>query len=586
MLFFMNVYLFLCQLFSSFLPHKALKTHLELNEFTSCPTAGMAPPSVPPPSVGDFFPPPSVSNSSTQDAVPPSIPSSSSSLNPVSTADNSHLLSKSPHSMHSSNPSTPHQSDQLYVHSSPQTRNMSSNPPSVKAVGSPASSAAIDTLEAGGRPLPLSSTLAPSPLGVTTSTSPNRVAVSNPSHTMSTAGIAMATAVSSRPPFQSMPATSAMSSSMTGTSTNPIHIGSSSSMQDFYSKTSSTGGSGSMFPLNSTSMNNGVSATSHPLPSSASAISSGSLAGSTLTSLLSSSSSTSASTGFSQPLATNLPHSTSQPLSVASSLPVAPPNAALPSSTSQQHSFTPRPVPTDTSLTSQQTAASLSNISAAQKAAEAVLQAAELSSRVPPGTHPPVGSSGLAPSAMPGGRPPMSLPSSMGTGGPRPTLSSHAPTLPVSASGFQPAYSQPQGGSFPGGVATRGPGPVPIGVSTLPSTGVPSSTGFNPQSGGMGQHQGVAGGPGGFPSSTTLMSGGVSVTPSQPGSQMRPTMFGPNSGGGHMQSMGNPLPPVRHKYLIVYCTCTENYFICINFVCVKPGTQCWCCERHKKIFFH
>ena len=94
-----------------------------------------------------------------------------------------------------------------------------------------------------------------------------------------------------------------------------------------------------------------------------------------------------------------------------------------------------------------------------------------------------------------------------------------------------------------GGMPSRATAPGPIGGgATL------TSTGFMTPSVGGGMNQGIAaGGAGGFPSTgASMMSGGVSVTPSQPGEQLRPGMFNPAAGGGHLQPMQQQIQqPVR-----------------------------------------
>ena len=177
----------------------------------------------------------------------------------------------------------------------------------------------------------------------------------------------MTTTVPSRQPFQ--PASTGLSN-LGSTSSNPIHIGASNvpPVDNSY-KPPNTSSNGSMFPSISTSSLNVAS--SHPALAS---LSGG--VSSTLSNLLSSPP-TSTSTGFPPSTFSNaLPPSTS----------IAPPNAALPLSTAQQ-TFPTRTAQTDP--LSLPPAAAPPTISAAQAAAEAVLQAAELSSRLPPGAHPP-----------------------------------------------------------------------------------------------------------------------------------------------------------------------------------------------------
>ena len=460
-----------------------------------------------------FHPPLSVSSNQDSSTHPPSIPPTSG-LNPTSVGDSSLNLTKSPRPMQSPNPSTPRQSEG-YVHPSPQAKNTSSNPPSVKASGSPP--VPMDSHDHGRT---LSTSLAPSPLNLATNTSPNRIAVSSSPNTAAAGvGATMTTTVPSRPPFQ-QPASTTLNN-VGSTSSNPIHIG---SLADNAFRPPITSSNGSMYPsITSSSLNTtGISAPRPPLTSLGGSVSS------TLSNLLSSPPTSTQTTGF--------------PPSFPSTSLAPPPNAALPLSTPQQ-TFSTRTDPL-----SQPTAPPPSNISAAQAAAEAVLQAAEQSSRLPPGAHPPtIGGGGtLGPSVMSTNRPAQpSLPSSMGVGAPRPSMT---PSLPGSAGGggFQTSFSQTQGGMAASGMGMNtGMGSRPTAPGAMGGGSTMTSTSFmNPSvGGGMNQGMGASGGAGGFPSTgASMMSAGVSVAPSQPGEQqLRQGMYNQAPGGGHLQPMQQPI---------------------------------------------
>ena len=179
------------------------------------------------------------------------------------------------------------------------------------------------------------------------------------------------------------------------------------------------------------------------------------------------------------------------------------------------------------------------SLTASQAAAEAVLRAAELSSRFPPGAQFST-TAGGGPSVWPGYRPNQPfLHSSISSSAPRPFMT---PSFP--GSGGQTLFSQPQGG--------MGAGEMRM-YSGMPSGAIapsPNTTAFMTPSVDSGMNQNIgAGGSGGFPfTGASMMSRGVSVTPSQPREQLHPVMFNPAAGGGHLQHMQQPIQQLVREH--------------------------------------